>query len=55
MGFVGVGFWSEVGDGDARPFDAEAGAGAEPILRKGGRGKKKESDEAKENGKSGFS
>ena len=53
--FVGIGFWSEVGDGDARPFDAEAGAGAEPVLRKGGGGNKKESEEAKKNGKSGFS
>ena len=28
----------EVGDGDAGFFDAEAGAGAEPVLSEGGRG-----------------
>ena len=37
VGFVGIGFGDEVGDGDARLFDAEAGGDVEPVLGEGER------------------
>ena len=48
VGFGVVGFWNEVGDGDAGFFDAEAGAGAEPVLSEMGEERKEDRRQGEE-------